>query len=72
LQIDKGCFSGFLRFVRSNSFITLLLVPVMYAIFVLDLKWVKWQKITAHEHETNEAAPVPIPVQARVATGSND
>ena len=25
------------------TFITLLLVPVLYAIFVLDLKWVKWQ-----------------------------
>jgi len=24
------------------TFITLLLVPVLYAIFVLDLKWVKW------------------------------
>jgi multidrug efflux pump len=25
--------------------ITLLLVPVLYAIFVLDLKWVKWDKV---------------------------
>lgn len=25
------------------TFITLLLVPVLYAIFVLDLKWVKWE-----------------------------
>jgi multidrug efflux pump subunit AcrB len=25
------------------TFITLLLVPVLYAVFVLDLKWVKWQ-----------------------------
>jgi multidrug efflux pump len=24
------------------TFVTLLLVPVLYAIFVLDLKWVKW------------------------------
>jgi hypothetical protein len=22
--------------------ITLLLVPVLYAVFVLDLKWIKW------------------------------
>jgi multidrug efflux pump subunit AcrB len=26
------------------TFITLLLVPVIYAIFVLDLKWVAWQR----------------------------
>jgi hypothetical protein len=26
------------------TFITLLLVPVLYAIFVLDLKIVKWEK----------------------------
>jgi len=26
------------------TFITLLLVPVIYAIFVLDLKLVKWEK----------------------------
>jgi hypothetical protein len=25
------------------TFITLLLVPVFYAIFVLDLKWIKWE-----------------------------
>src|SRR5262249_37417136 len=28
------------------TFITLLLVPVLYAIFVLDLKWVKWQTVS--------------------------
>ncbi len=26
------------------TFITLLLVPVLYSIFVLDLKWIKWEK----------------------------
>lgn len=26
--------------------VTLLLVPVLYAIFVLDLKWVKWEQVT--------------------------
>ncbi len=26
------------------TFITLLIVPVLYAIFVLDLKWVKWEE----------------------------
>src|SRR6476469_2797937 len=25
------------------TFITLLLVPVFYSIFVLDLKWIKWK-----------------------------
>ncbi len=25
------------------TFITLLLVPVFYAIFVLDLKWITWE-----------------------------
>jgi multidrug efflux pump subunit AcrB len=29
--------------------ITLVLVPVLYAIFVLDLKIVKWEKIAAHD-----------------------
>jgi hypothetical protein len=28
------------------TFVTLLLVPVMYSIFVLDLKLVKWEKDT--------------------------
>jgi len=27
------------------TFITLLLVPAIYAIFVLDLKLVKWEKV---------------------------
>ncbi|HEX6717001.1 MAG TPA: efflux RND transporter permease subunit [Pyrinomonadaceae bacterium] len=35
------------------TFITLLLVPVMYAIFVLDLKLVKWEKV---EHTAEPAA----------------
>jgi len=30
------------------TFITLLLVPVFYAIFVLDLKWITWD-VTAKE-----------------------
>ena len=25
------------------TFVTLLLIPVIYAIFVIDLKWVKWE-----------------------------
>jgi hypothetical protein len=36
-------------------FITLLLVPVFYSIFVLDLKWIKWEK-TEDRKETTEAA----------------
>ena len=28
------------------TFVTLLLVPVLYAIFVMDLKLVKWEKET--------------------------
>lgn len=38
------------------TFITLLLVPVIYAIFVLDLKLVKWEKV---EH-TPEATHEPV------------
>jgi hypothetical protein len=30
------------------TFITLLLVPVLYAMFVLDLKWVKWKSVAEH------------------------
>ena len=29
------------------TFIELLLVPVMYGIFVLDLKWIKWESLGA-------------------------
>lgn len=36
-----------------STMITLLLVPVVYAIFVLDLKWVKWQS-AVHEPLGNE------------------
>jgi len=38
------------------TFITLLLVPVIYAIFVLDLKLVKWEKV----EETQTATPEPV------------
>jgi multidrug efflux pump subunit AcrB len=41
------------------TFITLLLVPVIYAIFVLDLKWVKWQTIEVVKHE-RELEPVAL------------
>src|SRR5262249_3606106 len=38
------------------TFITLLLVPVLYAIFVLDLKWVKWQSAPASGEDATESA----------------
>ena len=41
------------------TFITLLLVPVIYSIFVLDLKLVRWEKM-AHGH------PTPAPSSRRI------
>jgi multidrug efflux pump subunit AcrB len=38
------------------TFITLLLVPVFYSIFVLDLKWIKWET-TQDRQEPTEAEP---------------
>jgi multidrug efflux pump subunit AcrB len=38
------------------TFITLLLVPVLYAIFVLDLKLVKWEKVEHAQPEPAEQA----------------
>src|SRR5438105_3903257 len=35
--------------LTAATFITLLLVPVIYAIFVLDLKLVKWSKTEPHD-----------------------
>jgi len=37
------------------TFITLLLVPVFYAIFVLDLKWIKWETAGNREETAQEA-----------------
>jgi len=34
--------------------ITLVLVPVIYAIFVLDLKWVKWGVVEHHDASSTE------------------
>jgi hypothetical protein len=40
------------------TFITLLLVPVIYSIFVLDLKLIKWEAAgEAKEIVRHEAAP---------------
>jgi multidrug efflux pump subunit AcrB len=33
--------------LAAATFITLLLVPVFYSIFVLDLKWIKWETTEA-------------------------
>jgi multidrug efflux pump subunit AcrB len=43
------------------TFVTLLLVPVLYAIFVLDLKLVKWETVGSHsdEHIKNDPADQP-------------
>src|SRR5260370_41071920 len=38
------------------TFINLLLVPVFYSIFVLDLKWIKWETT-----EDREEAPAAQP-----------
>jgi multidrug efflux pump len=38
------------------TFITLLLVPVFYSIFVLDLKWIKWET-TGDRGQAAEAEP---------------
>jgi len=38
------------------TFVTLLLVPVLYSIFVLDLKLIPWENVQSHENgETAEA-----------------
>jgi multidrug efflux pump subunit AcrB len=44
--------------------ITLLLVPVLYAIFVLDLKWVKWESPL----EEHAAAQVAVQTMAEART----
>jgi hypothetical protein len=38
------------------TFITLLLVPVFYSIFVLDLKWIKWETTEDREPTTKTEA----------------
>ncbi len=41
------------------TFITLLLVPVFYSIFVLDLKWIKWEA-TENPQQSTEAEPTNL------------
>ena len=45
------------------TFITLLLVPVFYSIFVLDLKWIKWDAAAEAEPAT---APRMQPVMPEI------
>lgn len=41
------------------TFVTLLLVPVLYAIFVLDLKLVKWETVDEEMHPTSVSLASP-------------
>ena len=41
------------------TFITLLLVPVLYSIFVLDLKLIRWETVAPAESEAARAALRP-------------
>jgi multidrug efflux pump subunit AcrB len=43
--------------LTAATFITLLLVPVIYSIFVFDLKVIKWEKIREEVTSEGEAAP---------------
>ncbi len=43
------------------TFVTLLLVPVIYSIFVLDLKLIKWEATDTAEKAGPEAEPEPEP-----------
>jgi multidrug efflux pump subunit AcrB len=48
------------------TFITLLLVPVIYSIFVLDLKLIKWET-TGETKETVSEAAAPASVDAEAS-----
>jgi uncharacterized membrane protein len=41
------------------TFITLLLVPVIYSIFVLDLKLIKWEHTGEKKEKVTEATATP-------------
>jgi multidrug efflux pump subunit AcrB len=49
------------------TFITLLLVPVFYSIFVLDLKWIKWET-TENPEETTKAEAVTRTIDNPLST----
>lgn len=44
------------------TFVTLLLVPIVYSICVLDLKIVRWESVTASEESGREMVASPTPV----------
>ena len=50
--------------LTAATFITLLLVPVIYSIFVLDLKLIKWDKAEGAEQRN------PTPATSLTATSS--
>jgi multidrug efflux pump subunit AcrB len=50
------------------TFITLLLVPVFYAIFVLDLKWIKWEAAPVLEDSTAKESPAFISQERKQAS----
>src|SRR5262249_17115395 len=51
------------------TFITLLLVPVIYAIFVLDLKLVKWETVGGHTNGDQEVRGGDLPILPRSQEG---
>jgi hypothetical protein len=53
------------------TFVTLLLVPVLYAIFVLDLKLVKWEAVGEHMggHQEVRGDDRPILPQSQEGVG---
>ena len=51
------------------TFITLLLVPVMYAIFVHDLKWVKWGSENSESESAALEAAHLLPLNAELPAG---
>jgi len=52
--------------LTAATMVTLVLVPVLYAIFVLDLKLVKWGEPAAHAEAAPHAATTPA-LPARLA-----
>jgi hypothetical protein len=53
------------------TFVTLVLVPVIYAIFVKDLKLVKWETVEAPvSHDTPHHESTPTPTATPAAAGA--
>jgi hypothetical protein len=49
------------------TFVTLLLVPVLYSIFVLDLKLIKWETVAHADGTHAKASDEPVELPARGA-----